>query len=140
MDRKEFLITVWKKGVIPVMLLGLIFLCGKFLFNVFAKNGAERIVMIFVLGLGVIMLTAYLIELVFKSLTRKLHASMPESIKSWISVLQKFSKYISPILLGVIIYHFWLEDWLSATVMLGVVLIQRIVEIIKRERKRSPEI
>lgn len=140
MDRKEFMITVWKKGIIPVILLGLIFLCGKFLFNAFAESGIERIVMIFVLGLGVLMPTAYLIELVFKSWTSKLYAILPESFKFWVRVFQKIMKYIAPIILGMIIYHFWLEDWLSAAVILGVVLIQIIADIIRQERKLSPKI
>jgi hypothetical protein len=33
-----------------------------------------------------------------------------------------------------------LEDWLSAAVILGVVLIQIIADIIRQERKLSPKI
>ncbi len=36
-----------------------------------------------------------------------------------------------------IIYHFWKEDWIMAAIVLGVLLIQRIVEIIKEEKQAT---
>lgn len=137
MDRKEFLITVWRKGVIPILLIGIIFFCVKFLYNVFAESGTERFVTILILGFGLLMLTMYLIGLIFKSLMGKLSSILPEPIKLWIRVIGKILNYISPIILGMIVYHFWKEDWIMAAIVLGVLLLQRIVEIIKEEKQAT---
>lgn len=134
MDRKEFLITVWKKGVKPILLIIIIFFCGKFLYNVFSESGSERFLTILIIGFGLLMLIAYLIGQLFKSLTKKLNSILPEMVKLWIRVIGKFLDYISPIILGMIIYHFWKEDWVIAAIVLGILLIQRIVEIFKEEK------
>src|SRR5690606_21004271 len=103
------------------------FFCVKFLYNVFTESGTERFVTIFTIALGLLILIMYLIGLLFKSLTEKLNSILPESIKLWLRVIGKILNYISPVILGVIIYHFWKEDWITAVIVLGVLLIQRIV-------------
>ncbi|KQC32660.1 hypothetical protein AAU57_04480 [Nonlabens sp. YIK11] len=134
MDRKEFLITVWKQGIKPILIIGVIFFCGKFIYNIFAESGTERFVTILIIGFGLLMLTAHLIGYFFNSLTEKLKTIFPEKVKIWLGVINRLLDYISPIILGVIIYHFWKEDWITAAIVLGVLLIQRIGEIIKEEK------
>ncbi len=36
-----------------------------------------------------------------------------------------------------IIYNFWKEDWITAAIVLGVLLIQKIAEIIKEEQQAT---
>jgi hypothetical protein len=134
MDRKEFIITVWKKGIKPLLLIGIIFLCGKFLYNVFAESGAERSITILIIGLGLLILTLYFIGLFFKSLTKKLNSILPEPIKLWIRIVGNFLNEIALIIIGMILYHFGKEDWGAVTIFLGVFLIRRILEIIKEEK------
>ncbi len=134
MDRKDFLLTVWKKGIKPILLFVIIFFCGKFLFNIFAESGTERLVTILIIGLGFLMLIVYLIGELFKSITVKINSILPESIKFWIRVIRKFLNYLSPIIFGAIIYHFWKEDWIIAAIISGIILVQRIAEIIKEEK------
>ncbi len=135
MDRKEFLITVWKKGIKPILIIGVIFFCSKFLYNIFAESGTERFVTILIVGLGLLMLTAHLIGHLFNTVTEKLKTLLPEQVKIWFRVIDRFLNYISPIILGAIIYHFWKEDWISAMIVLGIILIQRIQVIIKEEKQ-----
>ena len=47
--------------------------------------------------------------------------------------------YISPIILGLIIYNFWKEDWVLSALVLGVLLFERIAEIIKDEKKATTQ-
>ena len=134
MDRKEFLITVWKKGIKPILIIGVIFFCVKFLYNIITENGPERFATILILGFGLLILTLSLVGLLFETLTKKVKSILPHSIKLWFRIIGKFLNYISPIVLGMIIYHFWKDDRKTAAVILGVILIQRIQEIIKEEK------
>lgn len=130
----EFLISVWEKGIKPILLIGIIFFCIKFLFNAFTESGSERFVIIFALGIGLLLLTIHLIKMIFKSLTKKLNSILPESIKLCIRVIGKTLNYMSPIIFGIIIYHFWNENSIASVIILGILLIQRIGEIIKEEK------
>jgi hypothetical protein len=109
----------------------------KFLYNVFSESGTERFVTILTLGFGLFVLIMYLIGLLFKSFTDKLNSIIPESVKLWIRALGKILNFMSPIILGMIIYHFWNEDWIMAAIVLTVLLIQRIVEITKEEKSKT---
>ncbi len=81
------------------------------------------------------MLTAYLIGQLFKSLITRIYSTFADSVKSWVRIIGKFLNYISPIILGMIIYHLWKEDWKTAAIILGILLFQRLTEIIKEEKQ-----
>ena len=134
MNRKEFLLTLWAKGIKPVLTVIVIFFCGKFLYNVFDEDGTERAFVIATIELGLLILTLYLVGQLFKSLKEKINSLLPESIKFWLKVANKTLNYISPIILGAVIYHFWKDDWFVAAFVMGVLLIEKISDIIKEER------
>lgn len=134
MNRKEFLINVWRKGIKPILIFGVIFFCGNFLYHVIAESGTERFLTILTIGLGLLILTTYLIGQLFKSLTVKINAILPEPVKLWLRIIGNILNYLSPLILGIIIYHFWKEDWIMAAIVLGALLIQRIGEIIKEKK------
>lgn len=137
MDRKEFLKTVWEKALRPILLIAIIFYCVKFLYNVFIESGTARFVTILILGFGILLLTAFLLGQVFKSMVTRINAALPESIKLGTRIIGKFLNYISPIILGMIVYHFWQEDWKIAALVLSALLIQRFTEIIKEEKQTT---
>jgi hypothetical protein len=62
---------------------------------------------------------------------------LPKIIKFWFRIIRELLNYVSPIILGIIVYHFWVEDWKITAILLGILIIQQISEIIKRERIKS---
>ena len=139
MNRKDFLISVWRKGIKPILLVGIIFFCVNFIFNVFNESGTERFATIVILGFGLLILSIYLTNLFFTSLSEKINSLLPEQVKLWIRVIGKIIDYISPIILGLMIYHFWKQDWVIPAIVLGVLLLERIAEIIKDEKKATTQ-
>ena len=139
MNRKEFLITSWKKGLKPLLIVVGIVFCLKFLYEVIAADGMERMILIFLLGYGLFMLGIQLLSILFQSATQRLNTVLPNSLKMGIRVIIKMLDYISPIVLGVILHQFWKEDWITASIVMAVLLVFRIAELIKEERsaKRS---
>ena len=134
MDRKDFVIIVWKKGIKPILFLGVIFFCIKFLINLLTKNGPERFFTIGIIGIIIIYTVIYFLGILFKRATDYLFFKLSDSVKLWFRVISKTFDYITPILLGVLIYHFWKEDWIGVSIIIGIVLIERINNIIKEEK------
>lgn len=139
MDRKAFLITVWKKGLKPLLLIAVIFFCLKFMYNVFMESGTERFLTLLILGFAVLWITADLLGRMFKSARTKMKTRLPESTKHWIRIMGKFLNYVAPLILGMIIYHFWQEDWKAAAFVLSILLMERIISIIREEKQVTDE-
>jgi hypothetical protein len=135
MDREEFLVTSWKKGLKPILLITLLIFCVFFLYKAVFENGAWRIITIALLGIGILMITANLLGELFKKAIQKIYSRLPDSAKLWIRIIRQIINYLSPIILGIIIYHFWMKDSISGVLVGGVLLIQRIAEIIKKEKE-----
>lgn len=131
MDRKQFIWTIWRKGLRPILLIAILFFCLKFLYNVFTESGVERFAIILLLGLGVLYAIVYLMGQALKSIFTKINLMLPEGIKFWLGIMSKIFDYAAPIIAGMLLYHFWRENWKTAATMIGVLLIQRIREIIK---------
>ena len=141
MNRRDFfikvwntLISIWKKWIRPILLIGIIFLCIKFIFNAIVENKSERVVVIVAFVFGLVILTAHFTKMFFNSFTKKLNSILPESIKLWLRILSKILNYISPVIFGIIIYHFWNENSIKTVIILSLLLVHKIGEIIKEEK------
>ena len=141
MNRREFfikvwntLISIWKKWIRPILLIGIIFLCVKLIFKAIVENGSERVVVIVAFVIGLVILTAHLMKILFNSFTKKLNSILPESIKFWLRIISKILNYISPVIFGIIIYHFWNENSIKTVMILSLLLVYKIGEIIKEEK------
>lgn len=137
MDRKTFLITVWKKALKPLLLIAVIFFCLKFMYNIFMESGTERFLTILILSFAVLWISAHSLGQIFKAARTKIYARLSASTKRWISIIGKFLNYVAPLILGMIVYHFWQEDWKAAVFVLGLVLIERITLIIKEKKQAA---
>ena len=98
------------------------------------ENGSERVVVIVAFVIGLVILTAHLMKILFNSFTKKLNSILPESIKFWLRILSKILNYISPVIFGIIIYHFWNENSIKTVIILSLLLVYKIGEIIKEEK------
>ncbi|PQJ15337.1 hypothetical protein [Aureicoccus marinus] len=82
MNRKEFLITSWQKGLKPLLLVGVLVFCIKFLNEVIAESGTERMILIVLLGYGLFLLSIQLLSSLFQSVTDCMSSSGTELMLS----------------------------------------------------------
>ena len=139
MDRSEFIKNLWKRAIQPFLLVLVAFFCIKFLINVFNENGTERLVTILVLGIVVLFTLSYLIGLLFRATVSKINAKLPKRVRFWLRIIGQIINYITPIILGIIFYHFWMKDWITASIIIGFIMIQKIIEIIKKEKQATKQ-
>ena len=81
----------------------------------------------------------YLLQQPVLSMAEQISAMLPSSVRLWLRVLSKTLAYLSPIILGGVIYHFWLEDRQTAAIVLSVILVQQVATIYQEESTAPSE-
>lgn len=135
MDRRTFLLKIWKNLFKPIILILVIYFYFNFLYNVFTESGIERFLITLILGLGIVYVLAILLRRFVKYISRNINLKLSKPVKIWLRVLSRFLDYIAPIFLGMVIYHFGKEDWEGTAIVLGILLFEKITDIIKEEKQ-----
>jgi hypothetical protein len=52
------------------------------------------------------------------------------SARRFLAVASKVLEYLSPIILGMVLYHLWEKDWITAVIIMSVLLILKIRDIV----------
>lgn len=120
----------------PILMIGVIFLCLNFLYHVFTESDTERFLTLFVVGVGLLILVIQLLSQLFHLWLERVSVTVTisDSIKFWLKIIRKTIDYLLPIVLGMLIYHFWKEDRETVAIVLVVLLFNRIQEIIRVEK------
>ena len=134
MNRKEFLKTVWKKGIKPLLILGVIFFCARFLVHTLSDSGSRKLILILSIGLALLILALHLLGSFIDFGKELLQSKLPDNIKFWLRVFRKVVNYFTPIVFGMLIYQCWKEDWKGTAIVLSIIVIERIREFIKEEK------
>lgn len=135
MNRKDFSLIVWNKGVKPFLIITLVYYCINFIYNIFNKDGSERFFTFLIIGISLFYVSISILNSTLTLLASKITYALPESLKKWIRIIINIIVYITPFITGVIIYYSWLKDKTGTIIMVSVILFQRIIEIIKEDKK-----
>lgn len=134
--------TIWKKGVQPFLMIVLLFVCVNFLYNQMAEKETERLYTDLsigsgklIIGLSLLILALSIIDLLVQYTIQKLNSIVPKSMQIWMGVISKILKFLTPIILGMVIYYFWKEDRVVSIILAAAILIQKTIEIISDEKK-----
>jgi len=134
MDRKEFLITLWTKLFKPLIILGVLIFSVRFLIRIFTQNDTERLIAIIVLGFIILSTFSYLLGFVFNKMVLAIKSRLSDQALNSFRIIGKIIDYLTPIVLGVLIYHLWIKDWIIASVFFIAMLINKIIEVVKQEK------
>ena len=141
MERKEYIITIWKKIIKPILIFVIILYFIKSMYNLLIETGIERHLTIVLLGLILLNIIRYFLSYFYKSLTERIYNIIPENIKFWLQVINKLIIYLSPIIYGMFLYNLWLKDRFLTIMLLVFSLIEEIQDIIKEEKiKKESEV
>ena len=134
MDRKEFIIAIWKKVLKPIILTYILVFCINFLLDALTFNGPERLIIILSVSLTIIIGIAYIVRTFLQKQLNKVFNKLPNKIKQTLNIIVKISDYIAPVILGVTLYHFYNQDQILEVSVILLVLGERINNIIKKEK------
>jgi len=134
MDRKEFIITIWKKVLKPIILTYILVFCINFLLDALTFNGTERLIIILSVSLTITLGIAYLVRTLLQKQLDKSFKKLPNKTKQTLNIIVKISDYIAPIILGATLYHFYNQDQILAAFVILFILSERVINIIKKEK------
>ena len=133
---KEFLETIWRKGVKPLVLLTLLAFSVQFFINVFREDSSERAVTLFLFGTAIFVLIVLIASITVSGIFLSLAEVIPPSIRFWIKMVIKFIGYVAPIFTGALAYHLWLRVYKVPVAILSFLILEQFSRMIKQERTR----
>jgi hypothetical protein len=136
MDRKDFLKQLWKQLFKPVIILGLLYYCVRFLIAVLNENGTERLLTIIILSLTILFALAYLTGELLSKMREKIYAKLSDKVKFKLRIIGKICDYLSGLFLGAVLYKFWTTEAIPAAIFIIILLAERINYIVKEEKSK----
>lgn len=134
MDRYEFVKVFWQKRIRPLLLIVGIFIAVTFVINVFRNDGPERFLVLLIVSLTIFFLIVNLLSTLIEKGSNFIYSKLPQSVKNGLRILSKVFDYLAPILFGILIYHLWMKDWIFTSLFFCLILIDRILHIIQKEK------
>lgn len=134
MSRKKPSKLDWKTALVVILTASLLYLLVRFILEVLVVDGAEKaiysVVLIAALFLGIAHLSLFFIR---KSLERK---NSPKSRlqKRSLEKTRHIINYITPIVLVILLYHFWEKGLVLITIIVGVLLLDRVNELLRMNK------
>lgn len=134
MDRKEFLRITWNKAIKPILIILLVAFILRYIFRVFTEYGTERFITISIFGFAFLGIISYVVGVLFSKSLILLKSKLTDKARFQLRVIQKIFNFIGTIAFGALLYHFFLNDWIQATIISGLCLILYTIDIIKKEK------
>jgi hypothetical protein len=136
MDRKDFLNQLWNRLFRPIIILTVIYYSVKFLISVFNENGTERHLTVIILSFTILFALAHLMGEFLHKIRERIYAKLSNNVKFKLRIVGKIGNYLALLILGAVLYKFWEKDALLASILIILLLIDRINNIIKEEKYR----
>ena len=135
MDRKEFINILIQKYIKPFLIISILCII---IFPILFSNHEIKIsiisfVLFLILSLTIIFTVIYFVSNIIKKIKKIILRKLSDNALHQLSVLNKIVDYLLPIIFGILIYHAYQKDKLSAITFFGVYLLLKIRDIIKQE-------
>jgi hypothetical protein len=138
MNRKDFLIQLWKRLFRPLIVLAVIYFSVEFLVAVFSENGTGRFVTVVILSLTLLFTLAYLAGDLLRTIRQRIYAGLSDKTRSRLQLMGKITDYLAVLILGAVLYKFWTIDAVLATILILLLLIDRVTHMVREEKLRQP--
>lgn len=109
----------------------------KFLISVFNENGTERLLTIVILSLTILFTLAYLAGVLLSKMKERIYRSLSDNAKLNLRIIGKISDYLALLVLGAVLYKFWLKDSILASIFIVFLLVDRINNIVKEVKAKT---
>ena len=134
MDRKDFLIKVWKNFMKPFLLLSMLFFSVRFFLSVYNEVGSARQITFALMILSIFCVVFYFVKMVLQNFTDRIYSELSGRAKFNLKVIRKLAEYVLVLIFGVLLYKVWTENQILALIYLIVFLAERIYIIVKEEK------
>jgi hypothetical protein len=134
MQESSFIAVVWRKVLLPAIVLALFFLAIRYLVTVYQDQGTERFLYSLVLVCALFIGIAHIILFVFRKSYESKNSTDYKRKKRHLEKWRNIVNYITPFVLIAMLYHFWMKGWVLAVVIVSVLLFDRVNELRRRNK------
>ncbi|MFY0603951.1 MAG: hypothetical protein JXQ93_08365 [Flavobacteriaceae bacterium] len=136
MTRKEFLVTIWKKAIRPVILVVSLYYSFLFLQNILANENNQRFIFFVIIIIISVNIALYLIQFLLAKTVTYFSNNLPKPAISLLKIIGEIITYLTPVAFAFLIYYAWSKDETLAFIILCFILISEIRRIILENKKR----
>lgn len=133
-NRKQFLQLFWTKIIRPFLLVLAIILIIVFIVNVFKENGTSRFTVVLISIVAIFYFISKLVGNAIRNILEAFCNRLSADLKFWLRIGGRLLAFVSPIIFGIVIYQIWMEDWIFASIICSIVLIEQFSEIMHQEK------
>lgn len=137
MSRSEFLKSLWFRFLKPAIIIGIAVYLASFTKNIFAENGIERATTYALLILGLLVFAVSMLEAWLGKIINDLKSKIPLKVKGALKIALLVSHYLLLIVLGIILFYHWKQDWQSTLLIIALLLTVRILESVYKTESKS---
>ncbi len=128
--------TMW--GLTRVFIAALIVIAFYFitdyLWHIFVSDGSEKLVLRVILIAASILGVAHVILFFLRKSFEKDRNPANRPRKRSLEKARNVVNYITPFILLLMLYHFWEQDWVLTTLIVVVLLIDRINDLLRKNK------
>jgi hypothetical protein len=140
MNRRLFLLRIWKRFLQPLCLFVLLAVSLKLLVELFNEIDMTSVIsVIIVLALSFIVLytIAYWMAQISFWIRKYISSRLSEQHKMYLRIAGKLFHYIALLGLGIVYYEYWQKSWWLASILIAVHLAEKIRGLLKEEKEKS---
>lgn len=129
MGESSLITVLWRKVLLPAIVLGFLYFAIRYLVDVHQNQGTEKflytLVLICALFIGVAYIVLFVLRKLHETKTTKAYKHKKRYLEKWSNIVN----YITPFVLLAMLYHFLIKGWILGTVIVLVLLLDRMNEL-----------
>lgn len=106
----------------------------RFLISAFSENGTERLFTILILSVTIFFILANLAGDLLSKVRIKILSKLSKKVKFKVLIIGKIIDYLAVLALGAVFYAFWEKDAVLVSILIILLLVERINNIIKEDK------
>lgn len=132
--KKTTIIKSVQKVIILVIVAAILFLLIQYLKNVYQSEGSDKfiysLILFSALIIGIAHVLLYIVRKSIESKTSEEFKIQKRRLEIWRNAVN----YITPFVLIAMGYHFWQKGWLLMSILVFVLLVDRINELLRKNK------
>ena len=134
MQKNKTIQLIWSRIILPLIILASLFFAIQYLFNIYQDQGTEKfvysLVLVSALFIGVAHIVLFALRKSYEAKNTQVYKRKKRHLEKWRNIVN----YITPFVLVAMLYHFWMKGWVLATVIVAVLLFDRINELRRKNK------
>lgn len=123
-----------KNILIALLIIVVLYFIIDYLWQIFVTDGSEKLVLRAILIAGTILGLAHVILFFLRKAYQKNRDQSLRPRKRFLEKTRNIVNYITPFILLLMLYHFWEREWILTTIIVSILLIDRVNDLLRNNK------